>query len=160
DVNARSAIRDYQRVATAESRSKSLDRGGFTPLMYAARENCGECADMLLEAGADVNLPDPAGVPPLLIAMMNGNWDIANGIVAERAHARRRHRFAQSPLRVALADGGRRRGHTGVDSGKRAAADSAELVQLARQGGPNPNQQTDVRPAVRGGGRRRTPPFV
>jgi ankyrin repeat protein len=40
DVNARSAIRDYQRVATAESRAKSLDRGGFTPLLYAARENC------------------------------------------------------------------------------------------------------------------------
>jgi len=37
DVNARSAIRDYQRVATAESRAKQLDRGGFTPLMYAAR---------------------------------------------------------------------------------------------------------------------------
>ena len=48
DVNARSAIRDYQRVATAESRAKSLDRGGFTPLLYAARENCRECVEILL----------------------------------------------------------------------------------------------------------------
>ena len=36
DVNARGAIRDYRRVATAESRAKSLDRGGLTPLLYAA----------------------------------------------------------------------------------------------------------------------------
>ncbi len=40
NVDARSAVRDYQRVATAESRAKQLDRGGFTPLMYAVRENC------------------------------------------------------------------------------------------------------------------------
>ena len=31
DVNARSTVRDYQRVATAESRAKFLDGGGFTP---------------------------------------------------------------------------------------------------------------------------------
>ncbi len=77
DVNARSAVRDYLRVATAESRAKHLDRGGFTPLMYAARENCRECVPILLKHRADVSVPDPAGMPPLFIAMMNGNWDIA-----------------------------------------------------------------------------------
>ena len=40
DVNARSIDRDYQRHVTAEGRPKSLDSGGFTPLLYAARENC------------------------------------------------------------------------------------------------------------------------
>ena len=75
DVNARSLIRDYQRVATAESRAKSLDRGGFTPLIYAARENCRACVDILLKRKADIELPDPSGVSPLSIAMMNDNWD-------------------------------------------------------------------------------------
>ena len=59
DVNARSLVRDYQRVATAESRAKFLDRGGFTPLLYAARENCKDCVEVLLKHKADINLPDP-----------------------------------------------------------------------------------------------------
>ncbi len=77
DINARSATRDYLRVVTAESRAKQLDRGGLTPLMYAARENCLECAEILLKHKADVNLPDPSGVPSLVFAKLNGNWDIA-----------------------------------------------------------------------------------
>ena len=40
DVDARSIFRDYQRHVTAEGRPKNLDSGGFTPLLYAARENC------------------------------------------------------------------------------------------------------------------------
>src|SRR5205085_12074119 len=44
DVNARSVDRDYQRHVTAEGRPKNLDSGGLTPLLYAARENCGACA--------------------------------------------------------------------------------------------------------------------
>src|SRR5687767_9731320 len=81
DVNARSAIRDYQRVATAESRAKSLDRGGFTPLLYAARENCRECVEIVLRHGADVNLPDPTSVVLMVIAMSNGNMDIAKRLI-------------------------------------------------------------------------------
>ena len=160
DVNARSAIRDYQRVATAESRSKSLDRGGFTPLMYAARENCRECADILLDAGADVNMPDPAGVPPLVIAMMNGNWDIAKRIVEEGADVNQWDMFGQSPLHVAIAGGGGGRGGNPLDSGKPQTSNSAELVQMLIERGANPNQQTYFRPAVRGGGGRGTTPFL
>ena len=46
-VDARSAVRDYQRHIQAEGRPKSLDTGGFTPLLYAARENCMACVDTL-----------------------------------------------------------------------------------------------------------------
>src|SRR5689334_11909055 len=73
DVNAISTDRDYQRHVTAEGRPKSLDSGGFTPLLYAARENCGACVDVLLKNNADINLPDPDGVSPLLLAIMNAN---------------------------------------------------------------------------------------
>jgi ankyrin repeat protein len=57
-------------------RPKNLDSGGFTPLLYAARENCIACADVLLKSGADIDLPDPDGVSPLLVAIMNatGTW--------------------------------------------------------------------------------------
>ena len=36
-------------------RPAKKDGGGLTPLVYAARENCIECAKTLVEAGADVN---------------------------------------------------------------------------------------------------------
>ncbi len=63
DVNARGAVRDYQRVATAESRAAPrATAGGFTPLMYAARGNCGECVEVMPEHKADVNLADPSFV--------------------------------------------------------------------------------------------------
>src|SRR5580658_2374399 len=81
DVNARSLVRDYLRVATAESRAKHLDRGGFTPLLYAARENCRECVEVLLKHKVDLDLPDPSGMSPLSIAMMNGTWDIAKRLI-------------------------------------------------------------------------------
>src|SRR4029450_558526 len=43
DVNARSIDRNYQRHVTAEGPPKNLDSGGFTPLLYAAREHCAAC---------------------------------------------------------------------------------------------------------------------
>jgi ankyrin repeat protein len=160
DVNARSAIRDYQRVATAESRAKSLDRGGFTPLMYAARENCRECVDILLKHGADVDLPDPSGVAPMVIAMLNGNWDIAKRIVEAGADVNQWDIYGQAPLHVAIANmtaGGR---GNPLDSGRPQEATGAELVQMLIERGANPNQQTYFRPAVRGGGTRGTTPFL
>ena len=84
DVNAASIDRDYQRHVTAEGRPKSLDSGGLTPLLYAARENCMACVDVLLKAGADIDLPDPDGVTPLHVAIMNANWDLAKQLIAGR----------------------------------------------------------------------------
>ena len=63
-------MRDYQRHVTAEGRPKSLDSGGLTPLLYAARENCIACVEVLVRHGVDINLPDPDGVSPLLLAIM------------------------------------------------------------------------------------------
>ena len=102
DVNARSAIRDYQRVATAESRAKQLDRGGFTPLMYAARENCGACVEVLLKHKVDVDLPDPSGMSPTVIAILNSNWDIARRLIEAGADVNEWDIFGQAPLHVAI----------------------------------------------------------
>ncbi|MEO6368358.1 MAG: ankyrin repeat domain-containing protein, partial [Steroidobacteraceae bacterium] len=142
DVNARSAIRDYQRVATAESRSKSLDRGGFTPLMYAARENCRECADILIKHGADVNMPDPAGVVPMVIAMINSNFDIAKRLIEAGADVNQWDIYGQAPLHVAIASMGAGRSANPFDTDQPQKATGAELVQMLIERGANPNQQT------------------
>jgi ankyrin repeat protein len=165
DVNARSAIRDYQRVATAESRAKSLDRGGFTPLLYAARENCRECADILIKRGADVNLPDPSRVVPLVIAMLNNNFDIAKRLIEAGADVNQWDIYGQAPLHVAIASaggGGGRGGGGGnpLDNDSPQKTTGNEVLQMIIDRGANPNQQTYFRPAVRGGGGRGTTPFL
>src|SRR5438477_79027 len=70
DVNARSTINNWQRQVTAEPRAIYRPAGGLTPLLYAAREGCVDCARYLAEAGADLNLADSEQVSPLLLSVL------------------------------------------------------------------------------------------
>jgi uncharacterized protein len=58
-------------------RPAKKDGGGLTPLVYAARENCMECAKILVEAGADVNQRTFYGWTPLLVATQNRHYKLA-----------------------------------------------------------------------------------
>src|SRR5215468_652552 len=102
DVNARSINRDYQRHVTAEGRPKNLDSGGFTPLLYAARENCLACVKVLLDNKADINLQDPDGVPPLQLAILNTNWDLAKQLILAGADVNEWDIFGEAPLFTAV----------------------------------------------------------
>jgi ankyrin repeat protein len=157
DINARSAIRDYQRVVTAESRGKQLDRGGLTPLMYAARENCRECVEILLKHKVDVNLPDPSGMAPLVIAMLNSNWDIAKRLVESGADVNQWDMYGTSPLAVAIGGMTGAGGRNPLDADTPNKATGTELVKMLIDRGANPNQQTYFRGAGRGGARGTTP---
>jgi len=150
DVNARSLIRDYQRVATAESRAKQLDRGGFTPLLYAARENCRECVEVLLKHKVDVDLPDPSGMSPMVIAMLNSNWDIAKRLIGAGADVNAWDIFGQAPLHVAIGNLNSRGTANPLDMDRPNKATGREVVQLLVERGANPNQQTYYRAAGRG----------
>jgi ankyrin repeat protein len=150
DVNARSHVRDYQRVATAESRAKFLDRGGFTALIYAARENCRDCIDSLLKHKVDVDLPDPTGVAPLSIAMMNGNWDIAKRLIEAGADVNQWDIYGQSPLHVAIGNLNSRGSRNPLDVNSPNQSSSRDIVKMLVERGANPNQQFYFRPP--GGG--------
>jgi uncharacterized protein len=150
DVNARSIDRDYQRHVTAEGRPKNLDSGGFSPLMYAARENCMACVKVLLDNKADINLPDPDGVSPLLLAILNTNWDLAKQLITAGADVNEWDMFGEAPLFTAI--GLRNQ----VTSGKASIDPLNEtkgiaIVRLLLERGANPNMQLFFRPAnVRG----------
>jgi ankyrin repeat protein len=141
DVNARGAIRDYKRVATAESRAAPRDRGGFTPLMYAARDNCGECVEVLLKHKADVNLADPSFVVPLSIAMMNDNWDIAKRLVEAGADVNQWDMNGSSPLHVAIGNMNGAGSRNPLDQDKPNGATGRDLIKMLVDRGANPNQQ-------------------
>jgi ankyrin repeat protein len=150
DVNARSIHRDYQRHVTAEGRPKNLDSGGFTPLLYAARENCLACVDVLLANGADIDLPDPDGVSPLHLAIMNANWDLAKLLIEAGADVDQWDIYGEAPLFTAVGL------HSRVDGGRASIdpkneTEGSAIVRLLLERGADPNMQLFFRPAnVRG----------
>lgn len=77
DVALRAKSDDWTRQMTSEPRAQFRNTGGLTALLYATRAGCYRCAVALVDAGADINQPNPDGVTPLLNAIDNRAYDIA-----------------------------------------------------------------------------------
>jgi ankyrin repeat protein len=158
DVNARSAWRNWERHVTAESRAKRTNAGGLTALMYAARENCQECINILLKHHVDVDLPDPDGVAPVTVAIMNRNWDSAARLIEAGADVNQWDMYGQGPLYAAVVAsaapvaglfGG---GPTNNPLDPPNKASGKDVILLLLDKGANPNMQLFYRPAGRGAG--------
>ncbi|MEP7304000.1 MAG: ankyrin repeat domain-containing protein [Acidobacteriota bacterium] len=52
-------------------------QGGFTALMFAARQGAIDAVRALADAGANLNLQDPDGTPALALAVVNVHHDVA-----------------------------------------------------------------------------------
>jgi ankyrin repeat protein len=87
DVNARSTFYDFKFRKVASGGTQAIYfRGGFTPLLFAARQGAIESAEILLESGADVNLAEPEyQFTPLLEAIYNDHYDFAALLVEKKA---------------------------------------------------------------------------
>jgi ankyrin repeat protein len=80
DVNARSNALTFPRRDFGDGKSGRftvLPRGGWTPVMYAARQDANGAVRALAEAGADLNLTDPDGTNALTLAIINAHYDAA-----------------------------------------------------------------------------------
>jgi uncharacterized protein len=77
DVNPRAIYSDWPSQISSEPRAQYRPVGGLTAMLYAARDGCYDCVDALMGAGADVNLPTPEGVTPLMLAVDNDHNDVA-----------------------------------------------------------------------------------
>jgi ankyrin repeat protein len=165
NVDTRAVVRNYERHITAESRAKDTYVGGLTPLLYAVRENCKACVDILIRHHVNVVLPDPDGIAPITIAMMNGNWDIAQRLLQAGADVNQWDIYGQAPLHVAIENayvnqgGGTNLGSDGTPN----EIDGKTLVRELVEHGADPNQQMFFRaPKERGqvsAGARGTTPF-
>ena len=101
DVNARGVIRQWDRKVITEPRPKDMNKGGFTPLLYAAREGCVECARHLIAAGADPDLEDPERITPLNMALLNLHFEFAACLIKAGADVDKWDLFGRSPLYMA-----------------------------------------------------------
>jgi ankyrin repeat protein len=81
DINARSALQNWERQRTQEPRDKWLPPGGLTPLLFASREGCVDCITVLAAAKADINIFDAEGQSGLILALINGHVDVAAELI-------------------------------------------------------------------------------
>jgi uncharacterized protein len=102
DADARGLTHDWERKVTAEPRIKIMQTGGFTPMLYAARQGCIECLEALVDGGANINLPDPYGMTPLVLALFNRHFDAAAALIERGADVNRWDWWGRGPLWMAI----------------------------------------------------------
>lgn len=102
DVSRRALHDDWPRQMTSEPRAQFRQTGGLTALLYATRSGCYRCAVAIVEAGADVNQPNPDGITPLLNALDNRSFDIAMFLLDEGARPGAWDMNGRTPLYVAV----------------------------------------------------------
>ena len=148
DVNARS---HGQQLAASGHRRAARHlpaRRRATPLLYAAREGCVECAKYLVEAGADLNLADPEEVSPLLLAVLNGHFDVAAYLIQKGANPGKWDWYGRTPLYAAvdmntIPRGGR------PDRPSLDDTTSLQIIEQLLDAGANPNPQLKLAPPFR-----------
>ena len=148
DPDSRATVRDWQRRVTAEGRPKDMNHGGFTPLLYAARDGHVAAVSALLEGKADINLPDPDGTTPLLVTLINGHWDAAKLLIEAGANVNDWDFWGQSPLYIAVDMNILPAGFR-VELPVMDKTTGIEVIRMLLARGANPNAQLKLRPPYR-----------
>ncbi len=156
DVNARAMVNAWERQVTAEPRAIHRPAGGFTALLYAARQGCLECAKYLVEGGATIDMADPEGVTPLIMAITNGRFDTGAYLLSAGANPDLWDWWGRTPLYEAvdqntLPHGGR------PDLPSLDRTTSLQMIELLLNAGANPNMQLKLLPPYRAVGPDRGP---
>jgi ankyrin repeat protein len=98
DVNAKQVEWQWERQITKEPREKWLPLGGMTALLFAARQGCLAGAEVLIKAGAQINATNPNGFSPILLAIINGHYDVAAYLLRQGADPNIADEVGRTPL--------------------------------------------------------------
>ena len=147
-VDARGLAHEWERRVTAEPRIKIMQTGGFTPLLYAAREGCVACVEPLVGGGADVDLSDPYGMTPLVLALYNRQFDTAVELIERGADINQWDWWGRSPLYLAIElnkiPDSRRNDLPALDENT-----GLDVARLLLAGGANVNMRLKHQPPLR-----------
>jgi ankyrin repeat protein len=130
-------------------------------LLYAARDGCYDCVEALIRSGANVNVPTPEGVTPLMIALDNEHNDVAKLLLDRGADPNLWDWWGRTALYVVVdrkeAAGGGGRGGAGragrgggAPIGSRGPS-SMDMINTLLAAGVNPNPQLNMHRPSRGG---------
>jgi ankyrin repeat protein len=145
-VNVRAKANDWQNQMTSEPRVQYRPTGGLTPLLYAARAGCRGCVGALLKGGADIDLPNPDGMTPLMLAIDNSHYEVARYLLDQGANPHTWDWWGRTPLYAVV----NMRGGPDSNAGPREPA-SLDLVRALLDAGVNPNHQLNMLQPSRNG---------
>jgi ankyrin repeat protein len=171
-LTPRARYSDWPSQITSEPRAQYRPVGGLTALLYAARSGCYPCVQEMLAAGADINLPTPEGVSPLMTAIDNDHNDVAKLLLDKGANPGTWDWWGRTALYIAVdrkeaANGGGGRGGGGavrgggrgargggavaatVESGPRVS--SMDIIDALLAAGVDPNTELNMHRPSRGG---------
>ena len=156
NTKPRAEFTDWPSQISSEPRAQYRPVGGLTALLYAARGGCYDCVDALLKAGADVNLPTPEGVSPLMTAIDNGHNEVAKLLLDRGANPHLWDWWGRTALYIAVdrkeAGGGRAGGRGAAPvAGRGAAVTSMDIINALLAADVDPNAQLNSHRPSRGG---------
>src|SRR6478735_3541325 len=158
EVEVRADANDWGNQITSEPRAQYRPAGGMTPLLYATRYGCLDCVKSLLKAHADINRPTPEGVTPLMNAIDNASYAIADYLLDQGANPHLSDWWGRTALFLA-ADMHTRIGSRGglgelrYTEGAvpvRAESGALQILKKLLEAGVNPNTQLDMHRPFRG----------
>ena len=146
DLSIRARANDWPNQITNEPRVQYRPTGGLTPLLYAARAGCLGCVKAMLDAGADVDRPNPDGMTPIMMALDNGHPEVALYLLERGANPHTWDWWGRTPLYVAVTMRGGLDGHSGP-----RPPESLRVIEARLDAGVNPNPQLAFKEPSRGG---------
>lgn len=156
DINARAALTQYPHtppavVGDALEPGVSyvgqtvLPKGGWTALMYAARQGALQAARALADAGADLDVRDPDGTSALLFAIINAHYDVASMLVQKGANPNLADNAGMTPLYAAVDMHTLASTFGRPDLPPAAVAGSVDAVRMLLAAGADPNARLSSR---------------
>jgi len=114
------------------------DGGGLSPLVFAAREGCLQCAADLVAAGADVNQTTLYGWTPLLTATQNRHYKLAAFLLDHGANPNLANKGGWTPLYLATDNRNIELGDYPV---RKPDMDHLDFIKLLLDKGANVNER-------------------
>ncbi len=154
EVNARTQTNEFAIQVSAEPRAGYRPAGGLTALLYATREGCVECVQALKEGGANLNMADPEGITPLIMAIWNQHFDTAAYLIKAGANVNKWDWWGRGPLWCAvdlntIPHGGR------ADGPSLDETSPLQVIDMLLKAGANPDLQLKLLPPFRNVGNDR-----